>query len=180
MRLFFKKWLPNHTEFQREPKLRWLNSFLFRHQNLWHINRHSVARGFAVGLLVCFLPIPFQMLLAALLALWFRANLPISVIVTWITNPLTFLPFNFFIYKIGEWVLGKKNTVSVIPSIPAWQWKNLGTSAHEFYIWFLSLGKTYLVGLPIMAFGSALLGYFAVQIIWRIFIYWQWRQRINK
>ncbi len=153
---------------------------MWQHQSLWHINRRSVAKGVAIGLWVSFLPIPFQMLWAALLAFWFRANLPIAIILTWITNPFTFVPINFFIYQIGSWILNENNNAAAIPSMPGWHWKSLGVSAHEFFIWFLSLGKTYLVGLPIIAFGSAVLGYLAVQVTWRIIVYRQRRERMKK
>ena len=75
--------------------------------NLWHINRHSVARAFLVGIWFCFIPMPFQMLAAAFFAIWFNANLPLSVVLVWISNPVTMPPMFYFNYKIGAWALDR-------------------------------------------------------------------------
>ncbi|MFS9598796.1 DUF2062 domain-containing protein, partial [Klebsiella variicola] len=53
------------------------------------MNRHSVARAMAVGLFAAFIPIPLQMLLAAILAIVVRGNMPIAVSLVWLTNPIT-------------------------------------------------------------------------------------------
>lgn len=44
-------------------------------------------RGLAVGAFYAFVPFPWQMLLAAITALWLRFNLPVAVAMVWITNP---------------------------------------------------------------------------------------------
>ncbi|PZR46129.1 MAG: DUF2062 domain-containing protein, partial [Stutzerimonas stutzeri] len=58
---------------------------------LWRFTRRSVPRGVALGLLVgIFLLIPgVQIAGAALLALPFRANIPIAAAMTFLSNPLT-------------------------------------------------------------------------------------------
>jgi len=46
---------------------------------LWHLNRHTVAGGVAVGLFVSWIPIPLQMILAAFIAAQLRVHVPVSV-----------------------------------------------------------------------------------------------------
>ena len=56
---------------------------------LWGFKRTSVARGCAIGLFCCMIPMPLQMLLAAAIALVWKANIPLSVALVWVSNPLT-------------------------------------------------------------------------------------------
>jgi len=71
-----------------------------------HLNRRSVSGAFAVGLFFAFWPVPLQMLLAAIGAILVRVNLPISVTLVWITNPITIPPIFYFSYLVGTWMLG--------------------------------------------------------------------------
>lgn len=100
-----QKWLPHPEHFKHHPRLQRLGKGLHE-PGLWHLNRRSVARAFAIGLFVAMLPIPAQMLVAALLAIVFSANLPISVALVWITNPAT-MPLIFYgSYWVGATLMG--------------------------------------------------------------------------
>ncbi|MFC6755273.1 DUF2062 domain-containing protein, partial [Halorubrum tibetense] len=83
-----KRWMPDPAKIRNHASLQFLGNVL-HDPNLFHLNRTSVSRAFFVGIFICFLPIPGQMGLAALCALWFRANLPISAALVWISNPIT-------------------------------------------------------------------------------------------
>lgn len=166
MRHWLKKWLPSHEKIRREKHFRWLNRFL-HNPDFWHLHRHAVAKGVAAGLFINVMPVPFQMLLAAIVALFFRGNILIAALITWISNPLTFIPINYFIYKVGAFFVDGNTPPS---QLPAWEWSK-GTTLehfHQVFLWFQSLGKAYFVGLPIVAVGIATLGYMSVHIIWRI------------
>lgn len=86
--------------------------------HLFHFNRKSVAKGAAIGLFINFLPIPLQPVWALVLAIFCRANIPIAVSLTWINNPVTFIPINLFIYTIGSYFTGEE-----LPSLtlPTWE-----------------------------------------------------------
>jgi uncharacterized protein (DUF2062 family) len=77
----------------RHPRLRhrkWWQALIkpMKDKRLWRPCRDTVAKGLAIGLLVFMLPIP-QSLVAGVLAAWARANVPIAIAATWISNPLT-------------------------------------------------------------------------------------------
>lgn len=78
--------------------------------NLWHFNRRSVANATAIGLFCAFLPMPFEMVAAALGAILFSGNLPLAVAWVWISNPVTWIPLYTPAYLLGSWILDKAPT----------------------------------------------------------------------
>ena len=64
--------------------------------------------GFSLGFAVAMLPpLPIQTVLAIILSIKFRANIPASALAVWISNPATALPLFIFQCKIGKWLLSK-------------------------------------------------------------------------
>lgn len=102
---FFRRWVPSHKHVSTHKSLRFLQP-LMQEPNLFHLNRHSVSVAMFVGIFVALLPVPGQSIVAALLALLFRCNLPLSVALVWTTNPLTMPPIFFLTYELGRWLLG--------------------------------------------------------------------------
>jgi len=104
-----KQWLkritPNRAQVREYKQLRVFGKRL-QDPGLWHLNRRSVAGAFVVGMFVMYLPPLGQLLIAATGAIAFRVNLPISVALVWITNPVTILPMHYFAYLVGSWILG--------------------------------------------------------------------------
>ncbi len=70
--------MPSAARMREFRSLHLLGDWIYE-TNLWHINRYSASMAFFVGLFSAFMPIPGQMVLAALLAMLLRCNLPISV-----------------------------------------------------------------------------------------------------
>ena len=99
-----KRFFPDLEKIKEEKVLKILGPAILQ-PNLWHLNRKSVSRAIAIGLFCAFLPIPLQMVLAAFFAIIFAANLPISVILVWITNPITIPPILLIAYKIGALII---------------------------------------------------------------------------
>ena len=165
----FKKYLPHHTTLQHERSLQWLCGWL-KKPYLWHITRHTIARGVAVGLFINFIPLPLQMLWAALLARICRANLPSAIALTWINNPFTFVPINLFIYHVGSWALHVRQIPPLqVPQL-TWSWSNI---IHlDLTFWTVAFGKVYLIGLSIVSISAALVGFCVIQIGWIIGTRW--------
>ena len=176
MREFFRKFLPHHDAVKNN---RWLKPFGSRlqHPNLWHLHRRSVAGGVAIGLFCGLVPGPFQMIGSALLAVLFRVNLPVALITTLYTNPFTIVPLYLAAYEIGAWVSGAQSGVTVQPSFPELHWQNM---MRELWNWTVMLGEPLLIGLPLLALGLAIIGYFVVRVAWRVAVILKWRARRQK
>lgn len=173
-----RKWLKNHLPDRKTTSnyasLGRVRNYL-RHPYLWQLNRSSVSRGVAIGLFAAFIPLPLQMLIAALLAIFFRANIPIAMAMTWVSNPFTFVPLNYCIYLVGTWVVGNKvENVSIQAS--NWKIDNVHTLGSSFPTWIAQFSKAYVVGLPITALGVAIAGYLIVLLFWRVQDYPKSRQ----
>ncbi|PWG63225.1 DUF2062 domain-containing protein [Sediminicurvatus halobius] len=133
---------------------------------LLHLNRRSVAGGVAVGLFVAFLPVPGQMAIAAALAVLLRVNLVLSVLLVWISNPLTIPPMVYFTYVVGTWLLGSPVVHTAFEPSLAWV-------VHEFrQIWQPVLLGSLAVGTLV-----SLAGYGAANLLWRIWVVRELRRR---
>ena len=173
-RKYFKKYLPNHDTIKQSRWLRPLSVWL-HHPNLWHLHRRSVAGGVAVGLFTGLIPGPLQIIGAALLAVLFRVNLPVAMISTFYTNPLTIAPLYFLAYKLGALVTGQHNGLSPAHfALPQMSWSNWHSVMLD---WIVSLGKPLAVGLPLLAIIFAIAGYFTVRVLWYAMVAWEWRRR---
>ncbi len=161
----FRRYLPAPDRFHEHRHLRHLGSALHK-PDLWHLNRRSAAGAVAVGLFVGFLPIPFQMLLAALIAILLRVNLPISVVLVWFSNPITIPPLLVFAYEFGAWLLGIPPGQLHIEM--SWAW---------FGSTFLQVWEPLWLGCLILGSLSALTGYISIRILWRLHLIRIWKKR---
>src|SRR5512145_1648859 len=124
MRKLFRKFMPQQDTLRSHRLIKPLGSLL-HHHNLWHLHRRSVAGGVAVGLFCGLIPGPFQMISAALVAILFRVNLPVSVFTTFYTNPFTILPLYMVAYEVGAWVSGAGNaSTRTLAPFPDIHWHN--------------------------------------------------------
>lgn len=160
-----KRYTPNH-ETIREHKHLQVFGQLLHDPNLWHMNRRSVAGAFAVGLFWAFIPMPFQMIAAAATAIPIRVNMPLSVALVWISNPLSMPPMFYFNYLVGTWILGKPVQNDVFEPSMAWLTNSIG------HIW-----QPLYLGSLICALLAALLGYLVVRAFWRLHIISNWKGR---
>jgi uncharacterized protein (DUF2062 family) len=155
------RFVPDPEVIKKHKSLQFLGEKL--HQpNLWHFNRHSVSLAFAVGLFCAWIPTPTQMAISAALAIYFSANLPLSVILVWITNPITMPPLFYFAYKVGLWFMNAPET----------------EDNFEFTLSGLGdIWEPFLLGCLIMGITSACAGYFGIQYFWRQHTLKKWAER---
>lgn len=166
-RRLLKRFLPEHHKIKNHKHMR-IFGRLHMDPNLWHLNKQSVATAVSIGLFMTFMPIPFQMIVAAALAILFRANLPISVVLVWISNPFTIPPILYLAFLTGS------KLVSIAPE-----------SLSKEFSWHLlsqQLGNIWepmIIGLFIFAITSAVLGNVLIRFLWRLWIIIKWRSRKN-
>lgn len=164
-RRFIKRLLPHHSKIKEHKYLQHLGEHL-HDPNLWHINRHSFSKAIAVGMFIMYVPLPFQMLLAAIAAIWLRVNLPIAVTLVWISNPITMPPMFYAAYKLGAWVMG--HPPQEFEFEITWEWFTQSLSG---------VMEPFLLGCLLAASTLSILGYFAAQLFWRTMIMHNWRKR---
>ncbi|HEY8554278.1 MAG TPA: DUF2062 domain-containing protein [Burkholderiales bacterium] len=167
-RRLIRRYLPDTERLRRHRSLRFLGRRL-QEPNLWRLNRTSAARAAAIGLFMAFVPMPFQMVPAALLAVCFGANLPVSAAFVWITNPLTMPPVFYFCYRIGARLTGTPPQPLDFELSLAW----LGTELAR--VW-----QPFLVGCLVVATAAALLGYYGMRALWRWQVLRQWTRRTEE
>jgi hypothetical protein len=125
-----------------------------------------VSGAVGAGLFFAFVPIPFQMILAAGAAILFRINLPLSVVLVWITNPVTIPAIFYFAYLVGNWTLGTPPQATEFELTIKW------FSASLNGIW-----RPLLLGSFICGTVSGLTGYVTIRLFWRWSTIKQWKER---
>lgn len=162
---FLRRWMPTPKKFRDTRCLSFLRP-LMEEPNLFHLNRHSVSVAFFVGIFCAFLPIPGQTIIAACLALLFRCNLPISVALIWISNPLTIPPIFFLTFEFGRWLLNS----------PPMDFK-IQLSLEWFSLQGKSIIAPLLVGSLTCGVFFGALGYFSIHQLWRWHVVRSWQNR---
>jgi uncharacterized protein len=181
-----KGWLqrkmPSAESLRANKWLRWLGPSL-HHPRLWHMNRRGIALGLAIGLFFGLLLPTAQIPCSAALAIVLRANLPVALAGTLITNPVTSVPVYYAAWRLGSAVLGEPVGAPAhgLPGAPragqAAAQPGLGGWLADAWSRLRAVGKPLMLGLALLATGSGVLAYFMVSWIWRARVSWAWRRR---
>ena len=115
----------------------------------------------AIGVFCSFLPIPVQTVLAALIAVLVHANLPLSVVLVWISNPLTFIPMYGTAYFVGAGLLGYD--VAPISDLTA---SAIGQNLAALWLGCLICGTV-----------GAVIGWLLVRAYWNWYVRSSWAER---
>jgi hypothetical protein len=146
--------------------------------DLWHLNRRSTARAVAIGLFCGLIPGPLQAVTALLICLWLRANLPLTVITTFYTNPLTIVPLYLVAFEYGRVFFPDVRAVPPAFHPPADA--GLVGALPALVDWMIDLGEPLAVGLVLLAATLSALGWIAVRIGWRCHVVHSWRRRAQQ
>ncbi|MDE0945325.1 MAG: DUF2062 domain-containing protein [Sphingobium sp.] len=143
--------------------------------SLWRFTRRSVPRGVALGLLVgIFLLIPgIQIAGAALLALPFRANIPVAAAMTFLSNPATTPLILWLSVYIGNWMLGRSADASGFMTLV-----DDHATIGQWTAWLVSeAAPAMLLGLAIISVVAAIVGYVVADRFWRHRMGRKWQAR---
>jgi uncharacterized protein (DUF2062 family) len=160
-----QRYLPSPKQIRENPALKPVAHLLSRSE-IWHLNRRTAAGAVFIGLFCAFLPIPMQMVVAAAMAIFMRCNLPISVVLVWISNPITIPPIFYFTYRLGAWLLNMELTAESIDFNLTWIWANLA-----------SIGYPLLIGSLVCGWVTGVTGFVLTRILWRFHVMRRWRER---
>lgn len=155
-----KKHLPTRGKIKSNRYLKFLGDHM-HDPNLWHFNRRSVARASAIGIFCAFLPMPFEMIPAAIGAILWRANLPLAIAWVWISNPLTWIPLWGPPYLLGTWLLNQ-------PSVPLDELTLDILTQRVAALWF---------GCVIVGLTVATAGYYLATALWKSKVISSWQRR---
>ncbi len=174
-RKFFKRYMPSAEKVREVRALHLFGDALF-HPALWHLNRRSAAGGVAIGMFCGLIPGPFQMLGAGIAAVLFRVNLPVALLTTLYTNPLTIVPLYLAAYALGNFALGASGGRPPSPP-PDWLWSDQLASIRALGDWAVGLGAPLALGVFLLACLLSAAGYVMVRVLWSIHLRRAWIAR---
>ncbi len=129
---------------------------LLHDHRLWGIRRKTVVPAVALGVFIAFLPFPGHPVWAALAALALRVNIPVALVATFLSNPLTMGPMYYFSYRVGAGLL------------------RMDPSGFEFELsgdWvtntFVSIWQPMLLGSVLVGALASFTGFILLDLIWR-------------
>ena len=161
-----KRFLPDPNKIRQHKSLKIFGDKL-TNPNIWHLNRRSVAKAFFIGLFISYIPAPGHTIYSTLLAIAFRANLPISIALVWlVANPFTMAPMYYFGYVVGNFIFRRPPVNFHFELSFQWIVNEIGHIAGPLFL-----------GCIICGLILGLIGYIAIRLIWRISVVMQWRTR---
>ena len=164
-RKLLRRYLPDPSKVTENPALRPVSKWL-KNPEIWHMHRRSVAGATFIGLFCAFIPAPFQMLIAAALAIISRCNLPVAVVLVWVSNPITIPPLFYFTYRLGAWLLNMEVEVDGIEL--SWDWLTANLA---------NIGNPLIFGSLLCGWVAGVTGFIVVRVSWRLHVIRRWRER---
>lgn len=155
-----KRRLPTPETIQSNRFLRVFGRYL-EDPRLWQMNRHTVPMACSIGLFVTYIPFLGHMFLATVLAIVFRANLPVALALSWLVNPITMIPLFTLSFSVGALMFGL--------SIDDFQFESID-SLWQFW-------QPFVAGCLVTGTVLAIVSHIAVRLMWRYIIVKKWQER---
>ncbi len=181
MKAKFKRLLPTPESVRENRWLRWLGPAL-QQPRLWHMGRRAIALGVALGIFFGLLIPVAQIPVSAAMAVVLRANVPMAIASTLVTNPVTFGPLYYAAYRVGSALVDERPATEEEATRAAQEaaraLETINIDGDDTISWgdrFRSLfqrlnaiGRPLIVGLLIMAVICSTAAYFLVSVIWTL------------
>jgi uncharacterized protein (DUF2062 family) len=136
-------------------------------RHLWSLSRRSVTAAFGAGVAIAFIPLPVHTVVAVMVAILWRMNLPVTMAATWVVNPFTLVPVYYGAYRLGALLLHESPRRFSFHELN-WYWLEHGLGPH----W-----KAFLLGCLVFAVVGGLLARLLLDLLWRYAIRKQYRLR---
>jgi uncharacterized protein (DUF2062 family) len=134
---------------------------------LWSLHHRAVTYAFGAGLAISFVPLPIHLLLAVIVALLWRINLPVIYGTTWlVANPFTAVPLYYFAYRVGVAVLHAPR--HHFRFVADWSWFRYALGP----VW-----QPFVVGCAVCAAVAGVLGWLSLEVLWRWHVASRYRAR---
>lgn len=162
------RFLKHPRKLKQSGVMRWF-ALHFLNKRVWKPTQHTLSGGMAIGTFITLQLLPIQMPSATILAAIFRVNIPIALVMCWLSNPFTLAALVPLEYKVGKWALGLLTKVPTtpfpthLPEDVAGMWLALKEHA------------------PVMLFGGVVLGAILAPVAYALtYLGWGWLQRWNR
>ena len=125
-------------------------------QRLWGISRKTVVPAFSWGAFLACMPFPGQPFFAVLGSWVLRINIPVAVLVTLTSNPVTMGPLYYLAYRVGSYLLR-------LPVKPF----EMEFSINWITTTFLDVWQPLLLGCILLGAIVSLVAYIVLDVLWR-------------
>lgn len=157
LRHILKKVMPSPGTLQKQWFLRPFGSRI-TDPRLWALHRRTVTTAFGAGLAICFIPLPVHMIVAGLLAVFLRLNLPAIYTTIFLVNPLTAVPVYGMAYWVGTVVTGIR---------PESLERNFNFESLTSLATWGELWKPFLAGCAVCGVICGSFGWLGLELLWR-------------
>ena len=164
-RRMLKKLLPSPGRLQGHWLVRVFGERLLD-PRLWALHRRTITSAFGVGLAICFIPLPVHMLVAGLVAIVWRLNVPAIYVTIFLVNPVTMVPVYYIAYRVGALLL--RVAPDQFSFQLSWTWLQNGLGP----MW-----RPFLCGCLVCALTAGLLGWLSFELLWRWRVSSRYRSR---